>query len=111
MTRIRDLSGQRFGKLTALRPLAKHEVPHDRTLCHIFWLCRCDCGREHIVARPNLTCGATRSCGQCGASFADRQQTIEKIRRARLAWWKRNPGYRHTEETKRKISAAMRRRA
>lgn len=51
-----DLTGQRFGKLTVLRPA---ENIGSRTA----WLCRCDCGQETVVRTFHLRCGHTRTCG------------------------------------------------
>ena len=51
-----DLTGQRFGKLTALKPLGKSGRAYK-------WLCRCDCGNECAVAVSNLRNGHTGSCG------------------------------------------------
>ena len=51
-----DLSGTRFGKLTAIRV-------YDRTASGtIRWLCRCDCGNDKIVSKANLGIN-TNSCG------------------------------------------------
>jgi hypothetical protein len=54
--RIRDITGERFGSLTAIRWDHKGKY---RT----YWLCRCDCGKDCIVARQNLVSGKTQSCG------------------------------------------------
>ena len=51
-----DLTGQRFGKLTVLAPAEKIGQ-------HTAWLCRCDCGRQAVVATRKLRGGETRSCG------------------------------------------------
>lgn len=53
---IRDLTDQRFGRLTAIRVLyvAKHTA---------YWLCLCDCGTEATVSRGNLHQGTVQSCG------------------------------------------------
>lgn len=51
-----DLTGMRFGKLVAIRP---HHSNQHKT----YWLCRCDCGNEVVVPRPNLSSGKTTSCG------------------------------------------------
>lgn len=52
-----DLSGQRFGRLIALRfhSYGANWSPK--------WLCKCDCGKEKIVFGRALRLGATRSCG------------------------------------------------
>ncbi|MCI8935066.1 MAG: hypothetical protein HFE80_11265 [Clostridiaceae bacterium] len=54
-----DLTGQRFGRLVALRPA---ENIGGRTA----WLCRCDCGRETVVRTSRLRSGHTASCGCMG---------------------------------------------
>jgi len=61
MSRQIDLTGQRFGKLVAVRRMEPRPDGITR------WLCRCDCGREHIVRYANLKNGHTTSCG-CGKS-------------------------------------------
>lgn len=52
-----DLSGQTFGRLTAL---SLHSVPAKGP---VRWLCRCECGTEKIVDGENLKYGHTTSCG------------------------------------------------
>lgn len=51
-----DLSGQRFGRLTAL-----FTVPNNNY--HTRWHCVCDCGNTKDVLQQNLTNGHVRSCG------------------------------------------------
>ena len=51
-----DLTGQRYGKLTVLRPA---ENVGDRTA----WLCKCDCGQETVVPTKRLRDGHRTSCG------------------------------------------------
>lgn len=53
---FRDLTGQRFGRLTVTG-----RAPNRAR--HIYWLCRCDCGNEVTVRADGLTRGATTSCG------------------------------------------------
>lgn len=55
--RLIDLTGQKFGRLTVLSR-TEHE-----TRKGVFWLCRCDCGKETVVASGKLKSGTTRSCG------------------------------------------------
>lgn len=51
-----DITGQRFGRLVALR---KEPSPLRNTR----WRCKCDCGAETIVILAKLRSGHTRSCG------------------------------------------------
>ena len=65
-----DLTGQRFGRLTVLRPA---ENIDQRTA----WFCRCDCGREAVVKTCHLRSGHTSSCGCARPSVADRLTYID----------------------------------
>lgn len=47
-----DITGQKFGKLTALRYLGGSR-----------WLCKCECGEETIAVANHLRRGHTISCG------------------------------------------------
>lgn len=60
---MKDLTGQRFGKLTVIRRAEQNKVYGgiERTT----WHCKCDCGNEVDVITTNLTGGTTKSCG-CG---------------------------------------------
>lgn len=53
-----DLTGQRFGRLTALYPTQKRDRKGS-----IYWHCRCDCGNETDVTENGLVHGNNRSCG------------------------------------------------
>lgn len=57
MGRMKDITGQRFGKLVAIRPTEK------RSQSRILWECRCDCGNTVYVVSPSLLNGSTKSCG------------------------------------------------
>lgn len=52
-----NLTSQRFGKLTVLKPTGKKQYGN-RT-----WLCVCDCGKEITVKGGNLKSGSVTSCG------------------------------------------------
>lgn len=57
MRRLIDITGHRYGRLTALEKAEKDK------LGYYLWLCRCDCGST-IKARSNsLRMGNTLSCG------------------------------------------------
>lgn len=57
--RIRDLTGQRFGRLLVVS-LSTYRARSRRAA---YWSCRCDCGRSHIARSWSLVSGQTRSCG------------------------------------------------
>lgn len=56
---VRDLTGQRFGRLVALR----YAGPSRYAKGGAEWECRCDCGNLARVPSASLTSGRTRSCG------------------------------------------------
>ena len=61
-TKIKDLTGQRFGKLTVI------EDSGERRIGNVIWKCKCDCGNEHFVAGGDLQKGYVQSCGCLGKS-------------------------------------------
>lgn len=57
--KIPDISGQKFGRLTAVSLLPRHNWRgRDAT-----WLCKCDCGKEFNARGSALRSGNTKSCG------------------------------------------------
>lgn len=50
-----DITGQKFGRLTALYPTRKNG--------RFAWHCKCDCGNECDVDSGNLRTGKQKSCG------------------------------------------------
>lgn len=59
-----DLSGQAFGKLTAIQRVVTSDAARSRSRSAI-WLCRCECGRETSIRANALVTGNTKSCGYC----------------------------------------------
>jgi hypothetical protein len=55
--RRRDITGQRFGRLIALKRIGR-DGPYQS-----MWLCRCDCGKKKSVPLGSLTSNSTKSCG------------------------------------------------
>ena len=53
-----DITGQKFGQLTALCLASKTNQNGNR-----YWECRCDCGKTTIVQYSSLVQGRTISCG------------------------------------------------
>lgn len=60
MGRWIDLTGQRFGKLTAYS-YSHVELSTGRKMAA--WLCVCDCGNKKIIQAHHLRGGKSRSCG------------------------------------------------
>ena len=58
MSKLIDLTGERFGKLTVVN------LHHSNGVA--YWLCKCDCGNESVVKGTSLRYGSTKSCG-CGS--------------------------------------------
>lgn len=56
-----DLSGQKFGKLTAIKRVENKILPGGGQ--YVRWLCKCDCGKETLSRATSLKNGTARSCG------------------------------------------------
>ena len=57
-----DITGQRFGRLTAIKLIPKEERTWSNK--ERAWLCKCDCGNEIIVRQRSLrSARMTKSCG------------------------------------------------
>ena len=52
-----NLTGERFGKLVAIKTIGKNKNGG------YLWQCKCDCGKEIIANVGNLKNGHTKSCG------------------------------------------------
>ena len=63
MSKLIDLTGQKFGKLTVIERAEDHVTKSGKRVPR--WRCLCQCGRETIVGRTGLVKGTTTSCGFC----------------------------------------------
>lgn len=70
----KNLTGQKFGRLTALNPTKK------RKRGVVIWDCVCDCGNKVEVTTTDLTCGRKKSCGclekENQKSFGERSKQL-----------------------------------
>lgn len=57
MGKIKDLTGQRFGRLVAIECVGRDKFGN------AIWLCQCDCGNQKIVRQQYLCEGRIVSCG------------------------------------------------
>lgn len=61
MKNDKNISGQKFGRLTAIEPAGETEQLEKQWTKQ--WKCRCDCGNTTTVNYWNLIKGHTKSCG------------------------------------------------
>lgn len=73
MTKIKDITGQKFGKLT---PIERISEVADKNKGHT-WRCQCECGNFREVKTSYLTGGYVKMCNECAH--------IEKVKRGKLA--------------------------
>lgn len=70
----KDLTGKKFGKLTAIKCIGKGT---DRSY---LWECKCDCGKTLNVMSTSLLSGNTKSCG-----CLSRKKIIEESKKNYIA--------------------------
>lgn len=75
--KYKDISGQKFGRLTALHRL-------HNTKGKTKWLCVCDCGNIKEIMLTHLCSGATKSCGcynkeQCKTKFTKHGKRYSRL--------------------------------
>jgi hypothetical protein len=58
MSKMIDLKGQRFGRLTVIEKAASKPG-----YTNAAWLCKCDCGNQSVVLSTTLRSGGSKSCG------------------------------------------------
>jgi len=69
-TKAKDLTGQKFERLTAIKIVEKHPKNGNR------WLCKCDCGNEVKAYTSRLTRGEVTSCGCLTREKNSKNKTI-----------------------------------
>ena len=96
MGRYKDLSGQKFGRLTVIERLPN---PKRR---EALWRCKCDCGQESNVISHYLLTEHTKSCGCLSRESAGARTKTHGMSHTRLfgIWWAmlnrcENPKLRH----------------
>ena len=75
--KIKDLTGMRFGSLTAVSFAGYRQETRQKVSC---WLCRCDCGTvKSIIALRDLRSGKVTSCGCDRAVKAVKKEFPEQV--------------------------------
>ena len=75
---FKDLTGQKFGRLTAINWAGQNK--NGRSM----WFCKCDCGGFKTVSVSDLLNGNTQSCGCFKAESARERFTKHGLRYTRL---------------------------
>lgn len=70
MSRFKDLSGIKFGRLTCIEVAGRD----DKSRC-VLWKCQCECGNQTLVRSNSLLMGNTKSCGCLQRSIASDEST------------------------------------
>lgn len=61
MSKLIDLTGQKFGRLTVVERAEDYVGKSGNR--KVRWLCKCECGKEAIIRGCDLKDGHTKSCG------------------------------------------------
>lgn len=78
MARIKDLTGQKFGRLTIIKEVEKDK--NNKSQC----LCICECGNEKIIRKSDLRTGKIKSCGCIKKEILSKRQKKHGKTRTRL---------------------------
>jgi hypothetical protein len=73
MSRLIDLTGKRFGRLSILS-----RAENTKTM-KVRWKCLCDCGKEIDVQSCNLKSGNTKSCGCWNSEALSTRTTVHRL--------------------------------
>lgn len=80
MSKMIDLTGQRFGRLTVIERVTSRPGSTNAR-----WLCKCDCGNETTVLGTTLRRGESTSCGCYRADYFRQKMTTHGKSASRLA--------------------------
>lgn len=72
---IKDISGRRFGRLFALRPVGRNDRNGSA-----MWFCLCNCGGQLVANGASLRYGSVQSCGCLFKESCDRRWEKYKSR-------------------------------
>lgn len=82
MSKLIDLTGQRFGSLVVIQKVESKKYPSGQSVPQ--YLCRCDCGNEKVILATLLRNGHTTSCGCYLVEVAKQQFTTHGLSSTRL---------------------------
>ena len=76
LSKLIDLTGQRFGYLTVVKRVEDYVSP--KGCRSVQWLCECDCGNETVVIGSKLKGKEVKSCGCLKVNRAIEQSKLNK---------------------------------
>lgn len=82
MSKLIDLTGQRFGRLTVTKRDDDYVFPNGKRLTR--WECICDCGATVVVFGGNIRKGVVRSCGCLKSDISKELSTTHGLSRSKL---------------------------
>lgn len=71
MGKVRDLTGQKFGRLTALRDSGERDSGRN-----CLWECQCECGNIAKVSTKNLVRSDGKGIRSCGCLVTEKQKNL-----------------------------------
>lgn len=80
LKQVKDITGQRFGRLLVLR--AAYKGSNNSW----FWECKCDCGEEVTVDGHSLRSGNTKSCGCYNKERVAETGTIHGMSKSKIKY-------------------------
>lgn len=64
-------SGQKFGRLTAVKMVDSYALVNPSVYQTYVWYCRCDCGGYIRAKSIDLSSGGLKKCNACGAEYKE----------------------------------------
>lgn len=82
MSRALDITGQRYGRLIAVKRVENRVSKSGKIRAR--WLCKCDCGKEKVILLDDLRSGHTNSCGCLGEESRRNSSRTHGMAKTRL---------------------------
>ena len=78
MSKVLNLTGQRFGRLVVIKRATNSKSGKAR------WVCECDCGNDIVILSTNLVRGLTHSCGCLNREITSERFSTHRQSESRL---------------------------
>lgn len=88
----KDLTGQRFGRLTVIKRVKNYRN------AHASWECQCECGNKTAVLSSNLGASQTTSCGCLAREITSLRGRANKLPKGEASFNSLFRGYKRSAE-------------